>query len=370
MLAQKQAEAPAARAVTVYDRTREFLEGRANEFKLALPPSIPAERFVRTALTAVNALPDLLKEFDQPSIRLSLGTACFRAAQDGLVFDGREAALVVFKSKEGPKVQYIPMVYGLMKKARNSGEISRIEARVVYYGDEFTYELGDNERLVHKPNLKARGDVVAAYAIAHLRDGSVQREVMSKAEIEAIRARSRAANYGPWITDWSEMARKTVIRRLSKYLPASTDKETGQNFADIASRDDDLYENGAVIEHEAPPPPKRSDFIEKVEAVQVIASKPSDAGQPDLDGEYRQVMSGRLPDTPEERGEEPEGRTTQQWAEWATGAAEKVKKINDPAELQAWLEATDLERELLKKALPNWHGRLLERIVERERELG
>lgn len=370
---ERQAETPKVRAVTVYDQTRDFLEQRMNEFKIALPTHIPAERFVRTALTAINATPNILKEFDQPSMRMSLGLACLKAAQDGLIFDGREAALVMFRTKEGPKVQYMPMVYGLMKKARNSGEISSIEAHVICAGDEFTYELGDNERLIHKPNLKIRGEAIGVYSVAKLKDGTIQREVMSRQEVEAVRKRSRAANDGPWVTDWNEMARKTVIRRLSKYLPASTDKETGQNFADIVSRDDDLYDKGPLIEHEAvPPAPKRADFVERIEAVQVIAPEPSDDGMVDLDGEYRQVMTGRLPDTPEERGEEPTPVTPSptQWSDWAMKAAEKVKKIKDPVQLQEWLEATEHERAQLKDALPSWHGRLLERIVERERELG
>jgi hypothetical protein len=118
---------------------------------------------------------------------------------------------------------------------------------------------------------------------------------------------------------------------------------------------------------ERPTPPTRKQFVEvKTEA------EPADAGQPDLDGEYRQIVNDRMPDTPEERGDEPEAqaRTSAEWSDWATTAAAKVKKIKDPAELQNWLEATELERAQLKDALPSWHGRLLERIVERERELG
>ena len=64
-----------------------------------------------------------------------------------------------------------------------------------------------------------RGAPIGAYAIARLKDGSVMAEVMSKAEIERVRGVSRAKNTGPWTTWWDQMARQTVFRRLSKYLP-------------------------------------------------------------------------------------------------------------------------------------------------------
>ena len=228
---------------------RDQIVARQNEFAMALPAHIPAARFVRMAVTAIQTNP-ALAHADRPSLMSS----CMKAAQDGLVLDGREAALVIYKSKvKGrngaadtweDKVQYMPMVAGIMKKARNSGEISSLTAHVVYEKDTFRYVLGDDERVEHIPFLEGdRGKARAVYAIARLKDGGVQRDVMSASDVERIRGRSKAKDSGPWVTDWSEMARKTIIRRLSKYLPASTDKETGQNIIDIVSRDDDLYEH-------------------------------------------------------------------------------------------------------------------------------
>ena len=192
------------------------------EFAAALPPQIPVEKFIRTTLTAVQMNPELLG-----ADRRSLLGACMKAAQDGLMLDGREAAPVIFRTKEGPKVQYMPMVGGILKKIRNSGELASISAQVVYDKDHFEYELGDDERIVHKPFLgENRGKQIACYAIAKTKDGAIYREVMSVADVEKVRAASRAGKFGPWVDWWDEMAKKTVIRRMAKRLPSSADLDS------------------------------------------------------------------------------------------------------------------------------------------------
>ena len=214
------ATAAPAREITPMEAMRTTLTRMESEFKAALPPQIPVERFIRTTLTAVQMNPDLLD-----ADRRSLLAGCMKAAQDGLLVDGREAALVIFKTKNGPSAQYMPMLGGILKKLRNSGELSSIAAHVVYEADLFEYELGDNEMIKHKPHLGPnRGRMVACYAIAKTKDGSIWREVMSAAEIDAVRNVSRAKDYGPWSGPFaSEMWRKTVLRRLAKRLPSSAD---------------------------------------------------------------------------------------------------------------------------------------------------
>lgn len=185
------------------------------EFACALPPQIPTQKFIRTTMTAIQMNPNLLS-----ADRRSVFAACMKAAQDGLLVDGREAALVIF----GKQVQYMPMIGGLLKKLRNSGELASIAAHIAYDGDEFRYELGDEERIVHRPQLgEDRGKPMAAYAIAKTKDGAIYREVMSVNEIEAVRSVSRSGSKGPWVQWWDEMARKTVLRRLMKRLPSSAD---------------------------------------------------------------------------------------------------------------------------------------------------
>ena len=189
------------------------------EFACALPPQISVQKFVRTTMTAIQMNPDLLT-----ADRRSVLAACMKAAQDGLMVDGREAALVIFRSRGKPMAQYMPMIGGLLKKLRNSGELSTIAAHIAYEEDEFRYELGDEERIVHRPNLSGpRGNPLAAYAIAKTKDGAVYREVMSVGEIDKVRQVSRSKDSGPWVSWWDEMARKTVLRRLMKRLPSSAD---------------------------------------------------------------------------------------------------------------------------------------------------
>lgn len=206
-------------AITPIDSFRSTLTRMQPEFAAALPPQIPVERFIRTVVTVVQMNPKFLD-----ADRRSLLGACMKAAQDGLLLDGREAALVPFGGKGGVALTYMPMIGGILKKLRNSGELLSISANVVYEADAFDYALGDDERIIHKPSLEEdRGSPAAVYAIAKTKDGGIYREVMSVGQVEAIRKRSRSGQAGPWVTDWSEMARKTVIRRLAKRLPSSTD---------------------------------------------------------------------------------------------------------------------------------------------------
>ena len=101
--------------------------------------------------------------------------------------------------------------------------MTRIEARVVYAKDFFEIGFGSAQALIHRPYLGPdRGDIVAAYAIAELKDSEDQIEVMTRAELDLVRMRSPSSNDGPWVSDFAEMARKTVLRRLCKYLPFAT----------------------------------------------------------------------------------------------------------------------------------------------------
>lgn len=201
------------------DAMRVTLKNMSTEFQAALPPQINTEKFIRTTLTAIQMNPELLS-----ADRKSLLGSCMKAAQDGLLADGREAALVIFRTKDGPKVQYMPMVGGILKKVRNSGELASISAQVAYDKDLFEYELGDEERIVHKPFLgEERGKQIAVYAIAKTKDGAIYREVMSVSDVEKVRSASKTGKFGPWVDWWDEMAKKTVIRRLAKRLPSSAD---------------------------------------------------------------------------------------------------------------------------------------------------
>lgn len=229
--------------VSVASQFRDQFSRMQGEIQAALPAHIPLDRFMRVVLTAVNESPDLLM-----ADRRSLLSACMKAAQDGLLPDGRDGALVIYNTKtkiDGKetwiaKVQWMPMMGGLIKKARNSGEIKSIEAHAVREGDRFLYVLGDNPRLEHEPDLESEepGALRFAYAIAWLKSGAVIREVMTRAQIAQVRAASKSKD-GPAWTKWEdEMWRKAAFRRLFKWLPKSSDLD------DLVRRDDALYEFG------------------------------------------------------------------------------------------------------------------------------
>lgn len=195
---------------------RDLLNKAKSQIALALPKHLDADRLLRITMTSVQKTPKLL-DCD----RASLLGAVIQSAQLGLEPDGvtGEAYLVPYKDK----AQLIPGYKGLMKLARQSGEVSTISARVVREGDFFKYHFGMNEVLEHEPNMNDdTGDLTFVYAVAKLKDGGEQFEVMSRRQVEAIRNRSRAAESGPWVTDYEEMAKKTVLRRLCKMLPQST----------------------------------------------------------------------------------------------------------------------------------------------------
>jgi recombination protein RecT len=209
-----------------------------------LPKHIDPDAFARTIQTALQVQPDLMQATPR-----SLMVACMKAATDGLILDGREAALVLrnVKTQTGgyeKQATYQPMVQGLMKLARNSGQIASIVAQVVYQNDRFTYVLGDDERIEHAPAplTEDRGKPIAAYAIVKLTDGTTIREIMRASEILNIGGQgSNAHQYDPAKgKNFAEWWRKTAIRRITKYIPRSSDA-IGR-FEQAAEQIDEDYE--------------------------------------------------------------------------------------------------------------------------------
>jgi recombination protein RecT len=241
-----------AQAVSLIEDVRRDLQKMEAQFANALPAHIPAERFTRVLMTAIQNNPKLLS-----CRRQSLFNAAMRCAQDGLLPDGREAAIVPFGDsdddgkKQSDTASYIPMILGIRKKARNSGEIADWYAEVVHVGDEFDYVLGDDPHLYHKPSLNGgrTRKIKAAYSICKFKDGTIAREVMTIAEIEDVRQKYSRAKKGPWSDPiaYPEMVRKTVARLHSKSLPMSTDLDT------LIRRDDELYDMAGASDRAARP---------------------------------------------------------------------------------------------------------------------
>jgi recombination protein RecT len=238
-------QATGAVAKTKPTNINQFLEVYKGEIARALPKHMTADRMARIALTECRKTPALLK--CKPE---SLFGAVIQAAQLGLEPGGAmgHAYLIPF----GSEVQFIVGYRGMIDLARRSGQIVSLEAHAVYEGDKFECVFGLNSNLTHTPDWdnpnRTKPDALRfVYAVAKLKDGGTQFEVMSRAEIDAIRARSKAGRSGPWVTDYAAMALKTVIRRLFKYLPVSI--ELAQAVAlDEKAEVDISQDNGYVIE--------------------------------------------------------------------------------------------------------------------------
>lgn len=321
---------------------RSQLEQRAGELKMVLPSHITPEKFQRTILTAVQGDPDLLS-----ADRQTLILACMRAAQDGLLPDKREAAIVVFnenKKIDGQWVKrkvatYLPMVYGLRKKILQSGDVASLEVGIVYRkeleGGDFYYRIGVEPPLGHKPSFDLTMDdttddkIVAAYSIATMKDGTKSYEVMRRFEIDKVREASmtgatrtkkgEARNpSGPWVEWFPEQAKKTVMRRHSKVLPMS-----GDLIVDVEGRELDagmsaaallaaptvaptLIENGSeeeqhdpetgeIIDKDAPatdaPEPRLPEGMEPEQSDQADAPHPAEARAETIMAELREKNS-------------------------------------------------------------------------------
>lgn len=232
---------------TAMQEVCETISGQDFGVKLAqaLPSNVTLDRFTRVTLTAIQQNPEIIT-----AERGSLYNSVIRCAQDGLIPDGREAALVIFKVKGEQRVSYLPMIFGLRKKAAEHG--FALSAYVVYENDEFDYQLGIDPSIAHKPPRLGvdRGAAIGAYAVGtDKRTGEKYLEVMSLQEIEQVRAVSRAATseYGPWVKWWPEQARKTVAKRLFKQLPLGAIDESTERVLGAIDDEYDLNKPSASL---------------------------------------------------------------------------------------------------------------------------
>lgn len=301
----------------------ENIQAMQPKFAAALPQHIPPEKFVRTVLNTLQLNPDIANECDAQSIYIE----CTKAAADGLIIDGREAALVKYNVKKKvdgvdrwvPAAKYMPMVAGLLKKARNSGEISSIVGRCVYQNDKFSVVFGDDEKLTHEPALDTDpGPLRLAYMVAKLRDGTIIRHVMTRKQIEKRRDASKSKDRGPW-KDWEDdMWVKTVLRAGSKFLPSSSDRG---EFDEIVTRDDDFYD----LDGQPSGPPPEGD----AQPGDQQQEQPRRRGRPPRQstGGAGQKLNGAQP--PDERGQEgaqggPAPIDLVEWADPETGEVHMV----------------------------------------------
>lgn len=213
------------------------LKAREQSLVSMLPPHVNKQRFFSSALAAVKQTPELLTATPR-----SLFAAVTKSAQDGLLPDGREGVITLYKEKQkdGSYVnaaQWNPMTFGLRKRAREIDGVI-VNAQVVHEHDRFVRHEGDDPKIEHDPAPlgQSRGPMIGAYAIIRNESGILHREVMDKEQIESVRAQSKAPDSLMWKKFTEEAWRKTVIRRAMKSVPCSDTLET------IVRRDDDMFD--------------------------------------------------------------------------------------------------------------------------------
>ena len=190
-----------------------------------LPKDINIDTFIRAATVAM-VQNESLALCEKSSVVMAL-TKC---ATDGLLPDGREAALVPYSVQKNGKwvkhAEYIPMVDGVLKRARMSGKIKLITGKAVYSEDEFDYFVDENgEHILHRPVYNNRGDFVLAFAFATLADGTLAVEIVDRVEADKIRSTVKGSDKSgsAWSKWFDRMAIKSALHRLSNRLPNSSE---------------------------------------------------------------------------------------------------------------------------------------------------
>lgn len=269
------------KAVTRVDPER-LRQALVERLPSILPDGMSVERFMAVTLQAIARQP-ALRECSPASVLM----AVLEAAQLGLEPSGAVggAWLVPMREKGGTKVARLILDYrGIQQLLRQYGG-GEVKAVLVYEGDEFEVVEGTEPRIIHRPRYVTRDPAKITHVYAWSLDHPAKFEVMTREEIDRVRARSRAANDGPWLTDYGQMARKTVIKRLAQYLPlrpsvrevleADTEREMGRPVAA-----DGAYSITAALKERSVPP-----------SIPEFVPPPDDTPQPEPDEEEPEEMA-------------------------------------------------------------------------------
>lgn len=214
----------------------------------ALPPGVSIDRFTRTTLVAIQTNPSVLE-----ADRQSLYNALVRAAQDGLLVDGREGAIVTFKTKDKAtnayvkKAQFMPMVYGIIQQLGKAGIDAH--ANSVYEGENceiWTDEHGQHIKHMRNPFAETR-KMIGVYAVGITKAGNAYIEAMNMADINAVRARSKSPDEGPWADSYDRMAQKAALHRLAKRMPI-TNPEQRAALENVLKSDEETFASTQALE--------------------------------------------------------------------------------------------------------------------------
>lgn len=221
---------------------RSIIENKRTAFAEVAPKFFSVDRLLKIAVLAAQRESKLLN-----CTTASLLVSLIQAAELGLEPGSSlgHAYLIPYKQTATLIIGY----RGLIALARRSGEIESLSAQVVYSGDNFSCQFGTEPKIVHEPKLDGdAGAPIAVYAVARLKGGVIQAEVMTVSQIEAIRNSTPNGKGSTWTDHWDEMARKTVIRRLAKYLPLTIELSNAIQYDEMAARGERVPMNAGILD--------------------------------------------------------------------------------------------------------------------------
>lgn len=187
-------------------RMEKFLEG-------AVPTEMCAKRLIRLFFVELSKN----EQLNKCSVESICG-AIMSCAQLGLE---PGIAGMLYLIPRGGQMTIMLGYRGMIELCHRSGKVSTIKSYSVFENDEFSVELGTQDKIVHKRGMGARGRMIGVYAVVTMKDGSQHFDVMDMDEIKELRMRSKTMNNKAWETDFQQMAQKTVIKRILKYAPTS-----------------------------------------------------------------------------------------------------------------------------------------------------
>lgn len=230
-----------------------YIKAMEGEIKKALPSVITPERFTRMVLSAISVNPKLAS-----CTKASFLGAMMNAAQLGLEPNTPlgQAYILPYQNKGVIEAQFQIGYKGLIDLAYRSGEVELVQSHIVYENDEFTCEYGLEPKLTHTPADKDRGEPIKVYALFKTKSGGYGFEVMSMEDVKLHASKySKAFNssFSPWKTNFEEMAKKTVLKKVLKYAPMKSDFIKGivQDETVKSELSDDMYAVPNEVVYEA-----------------------------------------------------------------------------------------------------------------------
>ena len=186
----------------------------------ALPRDVNIERFVQNSKALLNGNETLFK-FAKQNGTGQIISGMMRGAFLGLDFMNSEAYLIPY----GSTLNFMPSYKGMIKLCikYSTRPINTIYAKIVREGDEFSEEIVNGQPSVtFRPKPFSNAPMIGCFAVCLYKDGGMIYEVMSKTDVEQCKRSSKSKNSPAW-TFYSEMAKKTVLRRLAKSIPLDMD---------------------------------------------------------------------------------------------------------------------------------------------------